>query len=328
MKALVIDRKGSLDELRFADIAEPVAAAGDLVIAVKAAGVNPADWKIVHMGHPAWASPQAMGLDAAGVVTAVGPGVEGFSPGDRVYYHGSFATLGAYAEKVRVPALAVSHLPEAVSFTAAAAVPTAGYTAYMVVVDRFRLGPEDVVLVHAGAGGVGGFAIQLARRLGARVLTTCSAENAGHVLALGAEVAIDYRGEDVGARVAALTGGRGVDAILDTIGPAVGVKAVPMLAFQGRLACVAQLPDLGALQPLPRGIQLFDISLGGAFAAKDRRAQRRMAEIGDAMARLLADGEIDPMVAEMLPFERTVEALRRSREGHLRGKLVITMDQG
>ncbi len=323
MKAVLMRQHGSLDGLYIGDLREPVPGAGDLLISVKAAGVNPADWKIIERGFPGWTYPKAIGLDVAGVVAATGAGVTGFVPGDRVYYHGSFAGLGAYAEQVVTPSHVVAKLPDSVAYEVAAAIPTAGFTAFQVIEERFRLGPQNIALIHAGAGGVGGIAIQLTKRKRATVITTCSAENASYVRRLGADHHVDYVKEDLAKRVAELTNGRGVDAILDTVGPSVGGRAIAMLAFQGHLACCAGLPDLASLQPLPRGVQIADIALGWAYLSGDTRAQTRLAHYGEEMAKLVAAGAVDPMIAEVVEFDRAIDALKRSRLGRQRGKLVI-----
>lgn len=323
MKALLMRRAGSLDELYLGEVRAPTAGAGQLLVSVKAAGVNPADWKIIERGFEGWTFPKAVGLDAAGVVTAVGEGVSDFAAGDRVYYHGSFAGLGAYAEQVVVASHVVARLPEGVAFETAAAVPTAGFTAYQVIEDRFRLGPDRSVLIHAGAGGTGGMAIQLAKLRRATVITTCSARNVDYVRGLGADHVIDYAREDVATRVREVTAGRGVDAVLDTVGGDAGIAALGMLAFQGHLASCVGLPDFARVQPLARGVQLTDIALGWAYISGDRRAQARLAHYGREMAGLLARGAVDPMVEEVVEFDHAIEALRRSRSGRQRGKLVI-----
>jgi len=323
MKAVLLKAPGSVDSLYIGEAAEPTPGRGELLIDVKAAGVNPADWKIAERGFPGWSYPKAIGLDAAGTVAALGAGVSGFAPGDRVYYHGRFADLGAYAQRAVAPSHVVARIPDRVPFEVAAALPTAGFTAFQAIEERLMPGAEDVILIHAGAGGVGGMAIQLARRRGATVLATCSAANADYVRRLGASEVIDYQSEDIARRVAALTGGRGVDAVLDTVGPAVGGPAIGMLAFQGCLACCVGLPDLAALQPLPRGIRIVDIALGWAYVTNDGRAQSRLAHYGREIARLVADGAIDPMIAEVVSFDGSIDALRRSKSGRQRGKLVI-----
>lgn len=323
MKALLIHQAGSLDHTAIGEAELPAPGPGELLVAVRAVAVNPADWKIIGMGVPGWSFPKVAGLDAAGTVAGLGEGVEGFATGDRVVFHNSFRMLGAFAEYAVSPAHVVAKMPEGLSFEAAAAMPTAGYTAVLAIEDRLRPGPEGTILIHGGAGGLGGFAVQLARLRGARIVATCSAANFGHVAGLGADHCIDYRGEDVAARVKALTGGRGVDAVLNTISPQTAAAAVPMLAFQGHLACCTGLPDFAPLQPLPRGIQISDIALGASYLAGDRRAQARMAWFGARLGALIAEGRVDPMIEEVLPFEGLPEALRRNMTGHQRGKLVI-----
>jgi len=325
MRALVIERLGPAADLVLRDMPVPEPPPGWVRIAVRAAGLNPADWKIVERGFPGWRLPIVAGLDPAGVVDACGEGTD-FQPGERVFAHGSFATLGAYADFALAPAHVLTRMPEGLDFVAAAALPTAGLTAYQVIHRKTHLQPDQTILIHAGAGGVGGFPIQLARRIGARVLTTCSARNADFVRALGADAAIDYGREDVAARVRELTNGRGPDVILDTLGPATAAAAVGLLAFGGRLACCAGLPDLSRLQPLPRGITLHDISLGGAFTSGDRPAQIELARMGDELAALVADSRIDPMVQETVPLEAVPAALTRLAQGHQRGKLVARLD--
>ena len=326
MKAVLLSAAGSIDNLYIGEIDEPTPGPGELLIDVRAAGVNPADWKIIERGWPGWVFPKAVGLDAAGSVAALGAGVSGFAPGDRVYYHGKLADLGAYAERVVIPSHVVAKIPDSVSFEVAAALPTAGFSAFQVIEERVAPGTEDVVLIHGGAGGLGGMAVQLARRRGATVYATCSASNAAHVRQLGAAEIVDYRTEDVGRRVAELTGGRGVDAVIDTIGPAVGGPAIAMLAFHGWLVCCVGLPDFSQFQPLPRGIRIADIALGWAYLRNDRRAQARLAYYGCELARLVSEGEVDPMIAEVVGFNQAIDALRRSRAGHQRGKLVIRMN--
>lgn len=325
MKALLIKAIGALDAVEIGDAPKPSPGPGQLLIETRAVGINPADWKIVGMGAPGWAFPKVAGLDAAGVVVGLGGGVAGFALGDRVVFHSSFGVLGAYAEFCVAADTVCAKLPDGLSFEQAAAMPTAGYTAYQAIIDRFRTTAGDTILVHAAAGGLGGFAVQLAKRRGATVLATCSDANVDFVRALGADHCIDYRREEIGGRVGAITQGRGVDAVLNTISPQVGAEAIPMLAFQGKLACCTGLPDFTDLQPLPRGIEIHDIALGAAYAHADDRALRRMAQYGQDLGAMIAAGEIDPMIQDVLPFDQIVDALERSKTGHQRGKLVVTL---
>ena len=217
----------------------------------------------------------------------VGAGVTGFAPGDRVYYHGSFAGLGAYAEQVVTRSHVVAKLPDSVAFEVAAAIPTAGFTAFQVIEDRFRVGPQRRRADSCrgrrcwrNSHSIG--EAQRRDRHHARVRPRtratfgASAPITTSTMRRGCRNA--RRGTDARARR---------DAILDTVGPSVGGKAIAMLAFQGHLACCVGLPDLTSLQPLPRGVQIADIALGWAYLSGDTRAQARLAHYGAEMAQLV-----------------------------------------
>jgi NADPH:quinone reductase-like Zn-dependent oxidoreductase len=322
MRALVLDRLGPPSELRLAEVAALEPGPGELRIAVRAAGLNPADYKIMERGAPGWAFPKVMGLDCAGEAEALGPGVSGFAVGDRVATKSSFVRLGAYAERFTGPAHVVWKLPDAVSFEAAAALPTAGLTAYQIVRRRLRLKPGETVVVVGAAGGVGGFALQLAKLAGCEVVAVASEANHAEVKRLGAAHAVDYRGEDVAARVKALTGGRGADAVIDLVGPESAGAGLDMLAHGGALACVAGVPPAARLSAFPRGVSVHDIALGFAFVRADRLAEADLATMGAELCRLVAAGALDPQVSEVVAFDDIPAALERLAGRHVRGKIV------
>lgn len=234
MKALVIDRPGSFEHLRVAEVEAPEPSPGMLLVRTDAAGLNPVDYKLLlGGGHPAWRYPFVPGLDVAGVVTGVGAGVDPAMLGKRVFGHLDLSKPGALAEYALLDARAAAEIPDGVSGTDAAAIPCAGLTAWQAIHRKLHVEAGEWVLVHAGAGGVGGFAIQLAAQVGARVVTTCSETNFGRVRQLGAEQAIDYRSGDVAGEVRRITGGRGVDAVVDVLGTASATEALDLLAFSG-----------------------------------------------------------------------------------------------
>ena len=172
------------------------------------------------------------------------------------------------------------------------------------------------------AGGVGGFAIQLASYAGATVITTCSPRNIEYVQELGATYAIDYHTEDVTARALAITGGRGVDAVVDVIGRESATAALDLLAFGGGLACVESLPDFRRWRMFDKGLSVHEIALGGAYASGDRRAQEELARMAEELVALVAAGDIDPMVTEVIALEEIPAALERLAGRHTRGKIV------
>lgn len=325
MKALVLDHPGEPRTLHIAEIERPEPGPGELRVLVHAAGLNPADYKLVRQGHPAWNYPFVPGLDVAGTIDAVGDGADGWSPGDRVYYHGDLSRPGAYAEYAVVAAHVVAPIPPGIGFVDAAAVPCAGFTAYQAIYRKLHTRAGDSLLIHGGSGGVGGFAVQLAHDIGAMVITTASAHNFEYVRELGADHVIDYAHENVFEQVMAITNGRGVDAVIDTVGKASATEGLRMLAFNGAIACVVSLPDMSQIGAFSRGLSVHRIALGGAHLSGDRIAQEDLARMGREMGDLLAAGRIDPMVGQVVTLEDVPDALERLSQGGIRGKIVASI---
>jgi len=324
VKALLLDRPGRPETLRIADLPAPEPGPGEIRVRVRAAGLNPVDYKLAASGHSRWRYPFVLGLDVAGVVDALGPGVSQWKPGDAVYYHGDLSRPGGFAEFAVTTAHTAAPVPATLSFAQAAALPCAGFAAYQAVHRRLHVAAGQTVLVQGAAGGVGGFAVQLAALQKARVIGTCSAENAAHVRRLGAALVIDYRQEDIAARVRALTTGRGVDAIVDAVSSASATLGLELLAFGGGLACIAGLPDFARWRPFARALSVHEIALGGAHLSGDRPAQDDLARIGRELGALAGAG-IDPMLEHQIDLAEVPAALARIATGHGRGKTVAVL---
>lgn len=299
---------------------QPLPGRDQVLIRVQAVGLNPVDVKLVAGGDAAWAFPHTMGLDAAGVVAAVGEDVTQFTVGQRVCGHGNLAKDGAFAEYVVQPAASVALIPEGVSFETAAASLCAGLTAYQAVYRKLNLANVDTVLVHAGAGGVGSMAIQLLKQAGKTVFTTVSARKQAFVAPLNPAAVIDYRQEDVDARIAALTSGLGVDAIINTIDHP--EADLPRLAYNGQLVCVLATPQT-ALPP--RALAVSDLDLGGAHRSGDPRQVADLGRMTAALLKLVADQQVDPLVSKVLPRRELVAGLEALAADQVVGKLVVTM---
>jgi NADPH2:quinone reductase len=323
MKAILLDAPGGPESLRIGEIADPVPGPGELLVEVHATSLNPVDYKVAAMGSDLWRYPHVLGVDVAGVVAGVGPEVENWKTGDRVFYVTTWRRPGGFAEMHTVPAHTVAAIPEAVTFTDAVAIPCAGLTAYCALHRRLHVKPGDQVLVHSGGGGVGGFAVQLANRAGATVIATCSAANRDYVRALGATAVIDYRTEDVFRRAQELAGPRMYDAIIDPIGPQNGVNNLRLLAPEGGVAFIGGLPDLSRVDDLPYSIAIHDIGLGGVLVAPQfRRLQEDLGRMAAEMIALVARGEIRSTVSEIISLQEIPKGLVTLAEGHVRGKIV------
>lgn len=328
MKAWLLPQAGSWRAMDLGETADPQPGRGQLRVVTYAVGLNPVDYKLAQHGFPSWRYPFILGLDVAGVVDATGPGVAGFHAGDRVFYHGDLSKPGGFAERAVTTAHTVARIPDNVSFVEAASLPCAGLTAYHALHRRLHIQAGQTILVQAGAGGVGGFAIQLAAHAGLRVFTTCSAVNADYVRELGAEVVIDYRAEDLKQAVLAASSGRGVDAILESLGSAAATEALELLAFNGGMACLSGLPDLGRLVPFTTSPSLHEVSLGGAHLAGDRPAQEDLARMAEELVALVADGPIRPLPIQTIRWEDIPTGLDRLADGHVRGKIVAEVKGG
>ena len=322
MKALVLEKPGTPGTLKIAEMPLPQPEAGEIRVKVHAVGLNPVDYKVAASGFSTWSYPFILGLDVAGVVDAVGADVTDWEVGDKVYYHGNLSKPGGYAEYTNANALAVAPLPEGISFAEAAAIPCAGFTAYHALHRRLHIQPEQTILIHGGAGGVGGFGVQLASLAGLEVITTCSRSNFDYVQKLGANHLIDYQNEDVVVRVKEITNERGVDAILDTVSSETATKGFEMLAFNGGIACIAGLPDFSKFKPFSIAASIHEIALGGAYLSGDKKAIQDLGKIAREMGKLVSEKKVDPILTEVISLEEIPEALNRLKGRHVRGKIV------
>ena len=196
MKAAFIERYGGPGELKYGELPDPVAGPGEVVIDVHAASINAADWKVRAGQYQQAKFPLILGRDFSGVISAVGQGVTDLKLGDAVFGVCEAGQEGAYAEKIAVKAAIVAKKPDALSHVNAAALALTGLTALSAIEDTLKLKPGETILIQGGAGGVAGFAIQLAKHIGTRVITTASAANHDYVRGLGADEIIDYNAVD------------------------------------------------------------------------------------------------------------------------------------
>lgn len=313
MKAWLLTEPGSLDYLKWSEIEEPKIQAGELLVAVKAVALNPVDYKVVLNGNPAWQYPHIVGVDLAGEVVSLGNDVTNVKVGDRVAVHTSLARKGAFAEYAAMDARAVALVPEGVSFEEAASILCAGMTAYEAVLQKLNTTQKKNILIHAGAGGVGGFAIQLAKQLGLKVFTTASTENHEWVMSLGADIAIDYKKEDVTKRVHEETDGRGMDLILNTVSRDVATADLERLAFSGQLAYIAGPPDLSDVKPFSLSPSIHEVALGAAHASNDDRAIENLSFMAETLMQMVKEKKLNTLIKEILPHTELVEGLKNSK---------------
>jgi NADPH:quinone reductase-like Zn-dependent oxidoreductase len=293
---------------------------------VQAAGLNPVDYKLLNgWGDVQWETAPVLGLDVAGIVEGTGEDVKAFKAGDRVYGHGDLGRVnGGFAEYACLPAYAAAALPEPVRPEEAAALPCAGFSAYQAIAMKLRAQEGKTILIHAGAGGVGGYAIQLAKLRNLKIFTTCSERNNEYVRSLGADTALNYDRRDIYRELLDLTGGRGVDYIVNTLDSASATKDIDVLAFQGELAAVVEHPDFSRLRFYEKAMSIHEIALGGAHGSSDEAAKRQIGEIAEIIADLVVKGKIKPLPAQVISLREVQERLAQREGRHVHGKIVVS----
>ena len=331
MKAFLIDRYGKQPG-RLGEASAPEVGAQDVLIEVHASSVNMLDLKISKGEFKLilpYSFPLILGNDLAGVVVTVGSKVTRFKPGDEVYARPPQARIGTFAERIAVDENAIALKPANTSMAQAASLPLVALTAWQVLVDTARLQKGQKVLIHAGSGGVGTIAIQLAKHLGAFVATTTSTANVEWVKVLGADVVIDYKKQNFENVL------HGYDVVLNSLGTDVLDKSLEVLKPGGQLISISGPPTVlfaqeqGLSWPLQQVMRLLSLGI---------RRRARKQDIGYSFVFMRANGEqlqkisalveagiINPVIDRTFPFESTAEALKYVEQGRAKGKVVITI---
>ena len=330
MKAFILDRYGNADRVRAGDMPEPEPRENDVLVRIHAASVNLVDSKIRNGEFKSFLRfrlPLILGHDVAGVVVRVGSGVRRFKPGDEVY--AASGQAGAFAELLAIDENDVAIKPKDLTMEEAASIPLVGLTAWQVLVERAKLRRGQKVLIHAGSGGVGTFAIQLAKHIGATVATTTSTANVELVRRLGADVVIDYKNEDF----ADVLGD--YDVVLNGLDKVTLEKSLRVLKPGGQLISISGPPDAAFARTV--GASWVVRMVMGALS-RGIRAQAKRRHVHYAFLFMRANGAqlteitslidasvIRPVVDRVFPFAATREAMAYVESGRAKGKVVVSM---
>jgi len=304
MKAAYFMQHGGPEVMRYGDVADPVARVGEVLVDIHAASVNGADWKVRAGKYaPITEFPYIPGRDFSGVVSALGEGVKDVAVGDAVFGVCDVEREAAYAEKIAIRSAIVARKPESLSHVECAALALIGLTALCSTEDTLKLKSGEKILIQGGAGGVASFAIQIAKHIGAHVISTTSAANLDYVRRLGADEVIDYRARDFTKVVS------GCDAVFDTVGGDVATRSFAVLRPGGRAAFIA---SGNAAPPAPRS----DVVSLRPKVGRDRAHL-------DRIAALVTSGAVRVPAITVYSLSQAAEAHRVSESRHLRGKLVF-----
>jgi NADPH:quinone reductase-like Zn-dependent oxidoreductase len=326
MKALQITKYGELKNgLSFNETAKPIINASDVLIETKAAGLNPIDYKLVN-GHlkeiVALNLPNTIGFDLSGVVVEKGAEVTKFEIGDVVYARVPQNQMGTVAAYVAVASKVISKKPDNISFEEAASLPLVGLTSIQAL-ERVGLKENDRILIHAGSGGVGSFAIQYAKAKGAYVFTTTSTKNVDWVKALGADCVIDYKKEDYKTIVSE------IDIVFDTLGGDYTLEALHLIKVGGKVTSIAGALDEETAGMM--GIEGYQLPENLAKVIKKKSANYKLTWMQpdgaqlDAISTMVKNGEIKPVIDATYSFEDGIEAYSYLATGSAKGKVIIRM---
>ena len=304
MKAALIEENGGPEVLIYGDAPDPVAGPHEVVVDIHAASVNAADWKVRSGSYgPMTEYPYILGRDFSGIVRAIGTDVRDLRVGDAVFGVCDVGQEGAYAERIAIKASIIAKKPESISHLEAAALALIGLTALVTVEDTLQLQSGETILIQGGAGGVASIAVQLAKHIGARVVTTASATNFDYLRDLGADEIIDYNSQDFAEAVS------NCDAVFDTVGGDVAQRSFAVLKPGGRAAFIASGPT--APEPPREDVQSLRPRVG-----RDRLHLERIID-------LVTAGVVSVPEITVYPLSEAAAAHRVSESRHLRGKLVF-----
>ncbi|CDZ60875.1 NADP-dependent oxidoreductase [Neorhizobium galegae] len=332
MKSFLIDRYRKGGVLRLGEIPEPALRDNDVMVEVHAAGVNALDNKIrdgeFKLILP-YRLPLVLGNDVAGVVVRVGANVQKFKPGDEVYARPAQDRIGTFAEYIAMDEADVARKPGNLSMVEAASIPLVALTAWQVLVERANLKKGQKVLIHAGSGGVGTVAIQLAKHLGAHVATTTSTANVALAKNLGADVVVDYKKDDFEKVL------QGYDVVLNSLGKDTLEKSLNVLKPGGKLISISGPPDPDFARQNGSGWLLQQAMRLLSFGIRRKAGRRKvgysflfMTANGGQLAQitsLIEAGRIRPVMDRVFPFEQTNEALDYVETGRAKGKVVVAV---
>jgi NADPH:quinone reductase-like Zn-dependent oxidoreductase len=331
MKAYIVDAYGKGRALRLGDMPEPVVGDHDLLVEIHASSLNPLDSKVREGAFKPflpYRPPFVLGHDMAGTVIRVGAKVTRFKVGDAVYGRPRDGRIGTFAEAIAIHEADVALKPTNLSMEEAASLPLVGLTAWQALVEQARLQKGQKVLIHAGAGGVGTFAIQLARHLGARVATTTSTANVDLVRSLGADDVIDYRTQRFDTLLS------GYDVVLNSLDGDTLVRSLAVLKPGGKLISISGPPDPAFAHRQGLNIVLRQVMRFLSFGIR-RKARARDVDYSflfmradggqlGAISSLVEAGAVRPIIDRVFPFERLNDAFTHIDTGRAKGKVVLT----
>jgi len=315
---------GPLSDTRVENRPDPTPGPGEVRVRMRAVSLNPVDWKLCVGVAPWWSEPMIVGVDGAGVVDALGEGVEGVASGDRVVWHHNLSEQGVFADYAIAPVHVLARIPDAVSDEAAAALPCAGLTAYQGLVRKSHLGAGETVLIQGASGGTGGFALQIAKALHATTIALARPKDHDRVRTLGADHVLDYTAEDLHDQVRRIAPD-GVDLMYEVVKAEDANANFRHIRYNGQFVTTDPLPDFSNVPAYTYALSMHEVALGGAYGAGDMRTQKDFAVMLGAMLDMVEQGTLNPMIESEITFDEIPEYLGRLKDRKVTGKIVARL---
>lgn len=321
MQALTLHTPGDPSVLTVGNMPIPQPGPHDVRVRLQAASLNPVDYKLIGRGLLEWVYPFIPGLDGAGIIDSVGESVTDWKAGDRVAFHANFRKPGVFADYTVVPHHILARIPDTVSYAEAASLPCAGLTA-LNALRRLKLNTGDSLLILGGAGGVGTFAIQLAKLHGLTVFTTASARNHTLLHNLGADHMIDYTQTDVLQEIEKLTEGQKVRGVFDTVGSASYPDPFQYLGFEGSLVSIVDNPAIPSDFNL-RSLSWHAFMLGSSYMHGSITDQKRLLSTSlEELMQLVAEKKLHNQISQHIKWQDIPSGLEQLKTGRVQGKIV------
>lgn len=325
MKAMTINdqKRLGIDNIQISDMPIPTLSNNEVLVKLHAVALNPVDYKLTENHNAKWSYPHILGLDGAGEIVKISNNnPKNFKVGERVFFHSDLSKNGTFAEFAKAKSNVVSRIPDTVSYESAAAILCSGLTAYQAMYRKMSLIGKKTVLIHAGAGGVGGIDIQLAKHSGLTVITTVSKHKVEFAKKLGADFVIDYKSENVNQMINEIANGIGVDLIINTIGGNSVQEDLKRLSYNGGLVTILNTPDISNYDLRKNGQSVLTLNLGGVHQSKNESQLNDLSKMEDELIQLVKDGIVDPMVNEIIDFKDIPKGLMKIKEHKTVGKIV------
>ena len=318
MKAYILNDK----QLVLQKTQKPELKANQILVKTRAVSLNPVDYKVIR-GAFNLPTPRIIGIDVAGEVVEIGKDVDNFKTGNRVCAMVNIFETGSFADYVAIDANVASKLPDEISYEDASTIPCAGITAWQAINDKINLQAGQMVFITGGNGGVGSFAIQFAKRKGAKVITTAS-KNFEYLKKLGADFIINYKEDDIAEKVMIFTKGNGVDYFINSVSAQDIEQYASLLRFNGTIIGITGIPDKYPFTPFSKAAGMAEVALIAAYTGGDKESLKEVALAGEQLAELIADGTIKTSVSKTVTFEQLPAALQLLAEEKVNGKIVVS----